>query len=353
MCLYVTGDIDPTRVAGQIADVFGGAGNPAPIPQRRVLYPPGYPGVEEPATTAEGWAEEARAAFTAWPARGSPVPHEFDKPRDERCCPAPARCPAAAARARAQTGRRATAGAGLGTGRGARGRFKLLESAQVNDVTFLVQAKSPMVSTRTEGELSEDLIDSIITMVLSFRLHALRMGMTDPDFNSIGWSLSSEPGLQCTTNAISVSARPDKWRAALYTALQEIGRLALHGVTAAELEQSLTTIRNHFAQQAEQRDQQTSSAWMRRIMDSVHGRDALVHPDDKFAVLQRLCDATTLEAVNARTCENLTPFLSMLDDTSKMTVLTRPPATLEHLCVPPRLCARTRACALRVPRVHG
>jgi len=153
------------------------------------------------------------------------------------------------------------------------------------------------------------------------------MGMTDPDFNSIGWSLSSEPGLQCTTNAISVSARPDKWRAALYTALQEIGRLALHGVTAAELEQSLTTIRNHFAQQAEQRDQQTSSAWMRRIMDSVHGRDALVHPDDKFAVLQRLCDATTLEAVNVRTRENLAPFLRMLDDTSKMTVLTHPPVT--------------------------
>ena len=76
--------------------------------------------------------------------------------------------------------------------------------------------------------------------VLSFRLHALRMEMTDPDFNSIGWyavpshgarpvhliitmikwtrtsrlsiktclscrALSADASLQCTSNSLSVS----------------------------------------------------------------------------------------------------------------------------------------------------
>ncbi|KAJ1473335.1 hypothetical protein T484DRAFT_1836722, partial [Baffinella frigidus] len=244
---------------------------------------PASPGhkTEAPATTPEGFASEATKPFVEWPTRGSPVTHDFE------------------------------------TSRG--GRFKVVESAQINDVSLYMQTKpphindvslymqtkspitstrtepelvedlidsvvtmkttspisstrtepelvedlidsvvtmSPTTSTRSEPELVEDLIDSVVTMVLSFRLHALRMEMTDPDFNSIGWALSADASLQCTSNSVSVSARPEKWRKALFTALQEIGRLGEYGITAAELTQSIVTIRNHFAQQAQQRDQQ-------------------------------------------------------------------------------------------------
>jgi len=287
MCLYVAGDIDPATIEKQIQGVFGAQKNPAPIPARRLKASPGHK-TEAPATTPEGFASEATKPFVEWPTRGSPVTHDFE------------------------------------TSRG--GRFKVVESAQINDVSLYMQTKSPITSTRTEPELVEDLIDSVVTMVLSFRLHALRMEMTDPDFNSIGWALSADASLQCTSNSVSVSARPEKWRKALFTALQEIGRLGEYGITAAELTQSIVTIRNHFAQQAQQRDQQTSAAWMGRVMDAVHARDQLVNADDKFAILSSLCDSLTLGMVNGRTKGNLEPFLTQLGPDSKITAFVNQPA---------------------------
>ena len=209
---------------------------------------------------------------------------------------------------------------------GARAMATLAKDNADNDASYLevahplltefsasLCAKAAESSTKTVGDLRESLIDSVIGMVLDFRVNELRLQSKDPIFNSISWSLSSTPREGCSTNSFSVSSRPKKWREALALALGEAARLREHGVTEGELSQALTTLINYFATQAVMKDSLESSTWMRRVMDAVNNGDQMMRADQKLDILRTLAAGLSVQEVCVRARELFEPFYALAE----------------------------------------
>mmetsp|Transcript_20105 Transcript_20105/g.66901 ORF Transcript_20105/g.66901 Transcript_20105/m.66901 type:complete len:1016 (-) Transcript_20105:2956-6003(-) len=280
MCLYVAGDVDPADFEKKIQAVFG----------------------KEQAAPADGSAgvepveEDRKVEPVLWPRRGAKIVHHD---LIESLDPAPAiirtspgvnvvSVPAAQPPSKEH---------------GSSNKFHVLSHSLITDFSVSFCAKGNLQTFATLSDMRESVLDSLVGMILEFRVNERRLRSNDPIFNGIGWTYSSSARDGCSMNSFSISSQPRHWKAALEIGLQEAARMAEHGVTEAELSQAVTTLVNHFAQQATLKNSLESSVWMRRIMECVQAGDQVMNAEKKFEILAEISSRLTPKELSVRARE--------------------------------------------------
>jgi len=226
MCLYVAGDVDAADMEAKIQRVFGD--QPA--------------GPRDGAKGNDPAIQEHKAPVVNWPRRGKIIEHASFREGDHVSEPAPL-----------VEGEGTSGATALAAGSDAADNDKSYHAISHQLLTeFSMSMCTKTVESKTfeVGHLRQSLVDSLIGMVLDFRMNEIRLRSKDPIFNSIGWSFSSTPREGCSMNSFSISSQPKRWKEAMALGMGEASRMATHGVTEGEMTQSITTLNNYFATQA-------------------------------------------------------------------------------------------------------
>jgi len=280
MCLYVAGDVDPADFEKKIAMVFG----------------------KEPGAPADGSAgvepgeEDREVEPVLWPRRGAKIVHH-DLLDTLDSLPAMIRSCSGVNVVSTPPSQRSEESGGNSS------KFHVLSHSLITDFSVSFCAKGNLQTFATLSDMRESVLDSLVGMILEFRVNERRLRSNDPIFNGIGWTYSSSARDGCSMNSFSISSQPRHWKAALEIGLAEAARMAEHGVTDAELSQAVTTLVNHFAQQATLKDSLESSVWMRRIMECVQAGDQVMDAQKKFEILADISSRLTPMELSARAKE--------------------------------------------------
>uniref|UniRef100_A0A7S1NQ93 Uncharacterized protein n=1 Tax=Eutreptiella gymnastica TaxID=73025 RepID=A0A7S1NQ93_9EUGL len=179
--------------------------------------------------------------------------------------------------------------------------------------SFHLFAKRPIEPVVDVLSLKRELMRKIAIASLQIRFNVVQR--TESLFISVEFNQTNWPREGCAVCSLDLNADVSRWEDAIVTAVQEIRRLGIHGISENELARYKSAILAESEMLAAQSGLLESENVVQWIMEATAVGHAFMHPDDSLRVTKEALTSITLEEVNG-ICRELCEHLSGPDPTS-------------------------------------
>jgi len=182
---------------------------------------------------------------------------------------------------------------------------QLFQHSLLDQFSLSLFSKLPVVPVRSLGGLHRIFAQRIVLSVLQFRCSRKAAQAEKCPFVSCDLDHSDSGREGCAVSTLTITAAPEDWAAAIRAALAEAKRLAVHGVTPAELERYVTALMRDSAQLAGQAGTVPSLDNLDFLMESDALGHAVMDQTQGHEALLAVCGTVTREHVNDAAAELL------------------------------------------------
>jgi len=172
--------------------------------------------------------------------------------------------------------------------------------------SFHLFAKRPIEPVETLADFRRAIMRRIALAALQIRLNVNTR--SDQLFTMIEFNQLDSPREGCAVCYLDLTANPRRWREAVATAVKEIRRLGLYGLTNQELARYSTALLTDTQQLAAQGDRISNGDQLQFLMESVACGHTFMDSTQTFEATRLACQTITLEEVNqvaADICEHV------------------------------------------------
>lgn len=171
-------------------------------------------------------------------------------------------------------------------------RHELLQSFSLH--LFAKRAVEPIVDLPS---FRRSLARRVALAALQIRLNVGGRS-EDPPFSFVEFNQLDSAREGCAVCSLDMTADPPRWRDAVTTAVGEIRRLGLHGVTRGEMDRYAGALMTDAAQLAAQGDRISHGDQLAFLMETVANGHTFMCPEQSYSVTEDALRGLTLEDVN-------------------------------------------------------
>lgn len=183
---------------------------------------------------------------------------------------------------------------------------RMFKHELVQSFSFHLFAKRPIEPITSEDSLRRELMRRIALSALQIRFNVQQR--QDPlftfiDFNQLNW-----PREGCAVCSLDLTTDTASWREAVRTAVVEVRRLGIHGITPTELKRYKQAVFADAEQAAAQAEQMGNEDVLTELMESTSCGHTFMHPYNRLestaAALERI-GIEDMRIVARELCEHL------------------------------------------------
>jgi len=121
----------------------------------------------------------------------------------------------------------------------------------------------------------------------------------DPAFTYVEFNQLDSAREGCAVCSLDMTAEPKRWKEGICTALSEVRKLGVYGVTKGEIERYVSSLMSDAEQLAAQGDRISNGDQLSYLMETIANGHTFMSPMQSYEITKKALSTLTLEEVNA------------------------------------------------------